>query len=417
MVVEENETASALRLRGPHRLEVSASAVLLRDDDFTLRYTWLFKHIRRYGQTKGAFVLEAGRSSETGAGTFVFRTRSAAQLHAQLQTAMTVLEKHHRASGGLATSAVYPGAAGAVARPQSPAPSVPLAEEPLQTQTLGRKSVKRAPKMSKPPRRSKPGSSGGGAARAAAAPEATHSPLPNVVPLAEKQWLYTQSCDLTSSGASSGCGEPLYANDEDLGGAASAELVYAEPEERQAAWRQLARNTVEHTEHSAPSSRRSSGVLGLELGEEMLRAVTSSGGARGSASYACLQHMAPRAGEPTTPGQYARLTPLTPTGGSTGGPLIPLVAPSAATAETSEESAEAAAASITADDENLYENCTIWDSAVSDGDQIYENVPSGKPGDVSKKPEESSVRHMAINQMEYALIDKPLLRQLNSGPF
>ena len=95
-------------------------------------------HIRRYAQACGASVLEVGRSSETGPGSFVFRTREAAAL--QRVMAEYDLNRHSAA-------------------PDLPCalPPPPPPPTPLETQTLGRlgKMTKKQPAIAKLPRKAK----------------------------------------------------------------------------------------------------------------------------------------------------------------------------------------------------------------------------------------------------------------------
>ncbi|XP_037090491.1 docking protein 2-like [Pollicipes pollicipes] len=191
--IDANEMASRLQLRGSHLLEVSADAVLLRSaGDRRLRYTWLFQHIRRYGQTRGGFLLETGRSSETGAGLLIFRTASGALVQKCLLRAISAYESSRRSS----------------------APDLPLGS----VLTLERKSAARQAAIAKPPRRTK------GAPAEAAAATAAAADLPNVVPLADKQRLFLQSFEQPTHA------DPLYE---------SGEMMYDEPKQRRSAWREL----------------------------------------------------------------------------------------------------------------------------------------------------------------------------------
>ena len=390
MTVEENETTSRLQMVGPHVLQVAAASVQLRTvPEHRLRASWLFSHIRRYGCAGGAFVMEVGRSSETGAGSLVCRTRAAGELQRQLQRAMAEYELHRHSAAPDAPTAPPP--------PPPPPPAPPTAP-PFESQTLdrlgsgGRRGKKTA--VAKPPRKTK------GAAAATA-----EDVLPNVVPLAEKQWLLSQSMKLTSPDDEEE--EALYSNADLLQNTLSApylggqtegeELMYAEPGERRSAWRELGRS-VEHVEHMerrsvSPERRCSSGVA------EPVSPSAGQAGQRVSASYARLQFMV-RAPQPAG-AVYARL----------GAPLVP--------ADTSPErttsSGEQRPAEDTATGAAAGESAAAGETAAAGAQPVYENVPSalarGKSSGGSGSDsgaQKGATSHVVVNDAMYTLLDKPL---------
>ena len=323
--------------------------------------------------------MEVGRSSETGPGSFIFKTRAADELQSELQRVMAEYElNRHSAAPDLPSS------------PPPPQPPPPPPPQPLETQTLGRLGSGRKAKktaIAKPPRKTKPGT--------AAVPAATAEDLPNVVPLAEKQWLLTQSLkapvekDLPYEGILGALSAP-FVNEPD-------EQMYAEPVERQAAWRELGRS-VEHVEHvdsgSALDTWDPAAAAALV---EPLRP-TAPGG-RTSMSYACLQHM-PCSTEPGG-GQYARLGPAFPVGGAEER--------TAAWAADQSQRREAAVTAAT--------GAAVAEKTAGEDDQpVYENLPGasagGQSGQGSKVGSESqqaaAVPHMLVNDSEYTLVDKPL---------
>lgn len=73
MTLKQNEDTERLGLTSTYRLYVSEVCLMLEDVvTKEAKYRWYYDALRRYGKQDNDFVIQAGRRSETGAGTFAF---------------------------------------------------------------------------------------------------------------------------------------------------------------------------------------------------------------------------------------------------------------------------------------------------------------------------------------------------------
>ncbi|XP_063435445.1 uncharacterized protein LOC134716394 [Mytilus trossulus] len=71
--LKQNEDTERLGLTSTYRLYVSEVCLMLEDVvTKEAKYRWYYDALRRYGKQDNDFVIQAGRRSETGAGTFTF---------------------------------------------------------------------------------------------------------------------------------------------------------------------------------------------------------------------------------------------------------------------------------------------------------------------------------------------------------
>lgn len=79
--MEQNESARRLNFTGAYNLEITpAKITLVAANSGAEMAIWKYKHLRTYGKAHGKFNFECGRSSETGAGTFIFNTTCAKEI-------------------------------------------------------------------------------------------------------------------------------------------------------------------------------------------------------------------------------------------------------------------------------------------------------------------------------------------------
>lgn len=72
-MLKQNEDTKNLGLTSTYRLHVSNVCLMLEDlKTQEPKYRWYYNALRKYGKQGNDFVIEAGRKSETGAGTFIF---------------------------------------------------------------------------------------------------------------------------------------------------------------------------------------------------------------------------------------------------------------------------------------------------------------------------------------------------------
>ncbi|CAC5409572.1 unnamed protein product [Mytilus coruscus] len=73
VMLKPNEDTKKLGLTSTYRLHVSNVCLMLEDlVKQEAKYRWYYNALRKYGRQGNDFVIEAGRKSETGAGTFIF---------------------------------------------------------------------------------------------------------------------------------------------------------------------------------------------------------------------------------------------------------------------------------------------------------------------------------------------------------
>lgn len=81
MTLEQNESAQKHKFTSTYNLEITpAKITLVAANSGAEMAVWKYKHLRTYGKAHGKFNFECGRSSETGAGTFIFNTTCAKEI-------------------------------------------------------------------------------------------------------------------------------------------------------------------------------------------------------------------------------------------------------------------------------------------------------------------------------------------------
>ncbi|CAC5409573.1 unnamed protein product [Mytilus coruscus] len=81
VTLKQNEDTKRLGLTSTYRLYVSEVCLMLEDMvKKEAKYRWYYDALRRYGKQGNDFVIQAGRRSETGAGTFTFMYENSSEI-------------------------------------------------------------------------------------------------------------------------------------------------------------------------------------------------------------------------------------------------------------------------------------------------------------------------------------------------
>ncbi|XP_052102625.1 uncharacterized protein LOC127736122 [Mytilus californianus] len=81
VTLKQNEDTKRLGLTSTYRLYVSEVCLMLEDMvKKEAKYRWYYDALRRYGKQGNDFVIQAGRRSETGAGTFTFTYEDSSEI-------------------------------------------------------------------------------------------------------------------------------------------------------------------------------------------------------------------------------------------------------------------------------------------------------------------------------------------------
>ncbi|XP_029576109.1 docking protein 2 [Salmo trutta] len=91
VTVKTNEASRRCQLTGSYLLLPERDALLLQDlQTGATVYCWPYHLLRRFGQVKGGFSIEAGRRCSSGEGQFTFLSKHAPQIYKAMEDALTL---------------------------------------------------------------------------------------------------------------------------------------------------------------------------------------------------------------------------------------------------------------------------------------------------------------------------------------
>uniref|UniRef100_A0A4W5KDQ3 IRS-type PTB domain-containing protein n=1 Tax=Hucho hucho TaxID=62062 RepID=A0A4W5KDQ3_9TELE len=91
VTVKTNEASRRCQLTGSYLLLPERDAILLQDIQTGVTvYCWPYHLLRRFGQVKGGFSIEAGRRCSSGEGQFTFLSKHAPHIYKAMEDALTL---------------------------------------------------------------------------------------------------------------------------------------------------------------------------------------------------------------------------------------------------------------------------------------------------------------------------------------